>query len=371
MEIEQVKQLYKKRLYEPEFLNGVEEFTDTQKEEFYERFIKQTYYERLIKQTSAIYKVFGEDKVDIHFNTRENQHKIIVKYDKIEVTNRYEESTIIYDVYLLFSVSPGGIFSDNFELYTLTKTKAQHISGYKHSHTHKESGIKRIFCLGNSAIFYNTFEKFEDEPTEDNAYLLKLQLKEVLMYENLDDPYMRIGNIKEDIGVPSRVNLADAKNNPTYIESFYNDIITKDNVKSLFKAVEEDIIKINVIDNKVYTEYSVAELSKFLIEEGIETFHEEFFHYSDVPDEIYRIISSGGDMSRITELEDPYCFVFKGELKKEFKIIGEDEGESINNRSKVFIVNPMNLIHIEKGFAHYLKYKLYEKHDKITSSSIA
>ena len=124
---------------------------------------------------------------------------IIVYFPKITVTNEYDESIDIEEVYIRVPINLNGRMDSSFEIIRTKYPYDQYESGYMHSHAHsgisKTSRDWRSMCLGSGPLVTTTH-------TLRNGYdldiwrLFCIELDEYLKVESVAGvPYIRMNRV--------------------------------------------------------------------------------------------------------------------------------------------------------------------------------
>lgn len=181
-------------------------------------------YEELniIKDIYEVFKeYYGEERVDLQnfpteddFNAVDQNYNHILNYfpifiyvhfPEVTITNEYEESTVINDLYTRIRINADGKMYAYLEMLKATYTDKEIIAGYRHSHLPRIYSDDDIYewnnpCLGNGPIgatiatLRNNF--FCKEDLLSVYELLCRELDEYVKVESISGgPYIRLRDI--------------------------------------------------------------------------------------------------------------------------------------------------------------------------------
>lgn len=124
---------------------------------------------------------------------------ILIYFPKITVTNEFDESTDIEEVYVRVPINLMGEMISNFEIIRTKYSYIQYISGYMHSHAHsgitKTSEDWRSMCLGSGPLVTTT-HTLKQNYDLDIWRLFCIELDEYLKVESVSGvPYIRMNRI--------------------------------------------------------------------------------------------------------------------------------------------------------------------------------
>lgn len=124
---------------------------------------------------------------------------IIVYFPKITVTNEYDESIDIEEVYIRVPINLNGRIDLSFEIIRTKYSYDQYESGYMHSHAHsgitKTSKDWRIMCLGSGPLLTTT-HTLRNSYDLDIWRLFCIELDEYLKVESVAGvPYIRMNRV--------------------------------------------------------------------------------------------------------------------------------------------------------------------------------
>lgn len=159
---------------------------------------------------------------------------ILVHFPEVTVTNEYEKSIIIYDLFAKIKLDYNGKMCNSFELIKSTFTKNQLSKGYIHSHCiHLDSDSYPEFltpCLGTGPI-RSTIASLNFSYDEDIWNLFCLELSKYVSTESIAGiPYIHLEDVVSN-------SLNEALTNYRFI-SFYDvddTLLTPDLLKDFIK----------------------------------------------------------------------------------------------------------------------------------------
>jgi hypothetical protein len=154
-------------------------------------------------EAEKIYNIFcdyfGEDKVD--FTKCCDTSRIIIWFPEVEITNEYDESVIIQDLFVRLSFDRAGAIIGTFGMIRSTYTDQQYYSQYCHSHVPRVHSLNdtknwKSPCLGNGPI-RETLLSLSSGFNEELYELLCLELDKYVHTESLTGgPYVRMSSIE-------------------------------------------------------------------------------------------------------------------------------------------------------------------------------
>lgn len=159
---------------------------------------------------------------------------IIVYFPKITVTNEYNESTDIEEVYIRVPINLNGRMDSSFEIIRTKYPYGQYKSGYMHSHAYSgilgSSADWRPMCLGSGPLVTTT-HTLKNSYDIDIWRLFCIELDEYLKVESVAGvPYIRMNRIGDVSNYMNYViGMAIYSNN-----SITSTPLTKDFLKFLF-----------------------------------------------------------------------------------------------------------------------------------------
>lgn len=214
-----------------------------------------------IKNTSNIYKVkeileefFTEERVDFQnllsfedfeaIVEKENTISpylfdstitVLIYYPEITVTNEYNRSTTIKDVYIKLNIDYSGKLIDTFTINRATYDIKEYISCYVHSHAPRldksNPTIFRTMCLGSGPII-RTIANLRNSFSKDFWQLFCFELHKYLQTESISGgPYIRL----ESIGTDNSYNYYNYS--LAYLNDYNTDLFTKEQLKDFYKYV--------------------------------------------------------------------------------------------------------------------------------------
>ena len=145
---------------------------------------------------------------------------ILIYFPKITVTNEYDESIDIEEVYIRVPINTCGKMISSFEIVRTKYSYDQYVSGYMHSHAYtgidKTSRDWRSMCLGIGPLVTTT-HTLKNSYDLDIWRLFCIELDEYLKVESVAGvPYIRMNRIGDN----SRLSVYAVKCN----ENYCNDI---------------------------------------------------------------------------------------------------------------------------------------------------
>lgn len=181
--------------------------------------------ENSLSPRQQVYNVFidyfGEDKVDLQDNY------IIVHFPLVSVTNEYDKSVLIEDLYARTKVSISGTIIGSFELIRATVSETQYSCGYLHSHVQRKYRFDNwkewnVPCLGSGPI-RGTIATLSTVFSLDTWTLYCLELDKYVRTESVSGvPYFKL----ETIGINNSYKVlpisADSYTLDNAVDSIYN-----------------------------------------------------------------------------------------------------------------------------------------------------
>lgn len=158
------------------------------------------------ENVNAVYSIFkdffGEERVDLQKNLDSDEMEIIIYFPKVTVTNEYDKSINITQLWVKVHISEHGTIIGVFEMLRSEYTMAQLVSGYSHSHinTRDQYNIKRWGkpCLGSGPI-RNTIISLTENFNKEIWELFCYELSKYVTVESISGvPYIRL----ENVGLP-------------------------------------------------------------------------------------------------------------------------------------------------------------------------
>ena len=224
MELEELKYIYEKNtsnVYEVKEI--LEEFFTEEKVDF-QNLLSFEDFEAIV----------GE-KNNVPITLFDSIITVLIYYPEITVTNEYNKSTVIKDVYIKLKIDYSGKLIDTFTINRATYNIKEYVSCYMHSHAPRLDQVNptifRTMCLGDGPI-RRTIGNLQDSFNKDFWKLFCFELHKYLQVESISGgPYIRL----ENIGVtnsPSYYNYSLA-----YLNDYNTDLFTKEQLKEFCKYV--------------------------------------------------------------------------------------------------------------------------------------
>lgn len=388
-------------------------------------------YLNKIKVIDILQNYFGEDNVDYSFFTiaqakrkfknnfsitdeeiqeeyykYQNQYhssdEVVIKFDKILITNEYGAQHLIRDAYIKIEVLPSGhlerINSNYITICRATFTEDEFDCRYVHSHTHRLDLSTNItetryagMCLGTGPL-YQTTNSLNVKFDTDIWQLFCVELDNYLQVESsAGGPYIYIAEINNR----NTQELVNFDKNP---EIYKTDLPLQGT--SMIKAFTEYLCKLDALPTRTistdYTKYSytteIASNETLLILTVTKLFNEWFNSYYTLSSEEYqktiynllhwRATIYNGQLYTYNEQTQEAIqnhnaqtlFTFKGQ-KVVLKIIKNKEEHKISilppnivlqivkfyilRKNMINIVKYMQKYAVNKLDHNYKKYKLY------------
>lgn len=152
-----------------------------------------------IKNLTAKYKKDKDTCIKKFIEVNSISVYIIVYFPKITVTNEYDESIDIEEVYIRVPINHRGEMASSFEIIRTKYSYDQYESGYMHSHAHggitKTSRDWRSMCLGSGPLVTTT-HTLKNNYDLDIWRLFCIELDEYLKVESVAGvPYIRMNRV--------------------------------------------------------------------------------------------------------------------------------------------------------------------------------
>lgn len=179
---------------------------------------------------------------------------IIIKFPEVTVTNEYNRSITIKDLFVRLSIV-GNLLQDRINMIRTTYDIAQWLSGYSHSHLPRISSNSfphwEYPCLGSGPL-KSTTETLRHSYDEEFVGLFCLELSKYVTVESLAGiPHIRL----ENVGANSNNNILKVKN---YKGRF---IANKGIIDPFFKYyIEHNPIKIAYVNSNYVMGESLIDL---------------------------------------------------------------------------------------------------------------
>lgn len=141
---------------------------------------------------------FGKENVD-----STDSYYIIIYFPEIKIRNEYDESRILTDMYVRFTIYDSGEIKKEISIIRGSVTDKEYASGYMHSHVIAEQCFDyfRTLCLGRGPIsdtidtIYNIVNNTNGS-CDEMYRLFCVQLKILLETESIEGiPYIRMSSI--------------------------------------------------------------------------------------------------------------------------------------------------------------------------------
>lgn len=147
-----------------------------------------------------VYEIFkeyyGEDKVDLQYEN--SLYKIIVWFPTVVVTNEYNESIIITDLYVKTRIDSDGCIQGPFHMTRGSYTKSQVRANYLHSHVigiPEDDNNWMHCCLGTGPI-NRTISLLANDNDLDRWRLYCYELDKYVHTESVEGiPYRRLNRV--------------------------------------------------------------------------------------------------------------------------------------------------------------------------------
>ena len=251
---------------------------------------------------------FGENNVDFT-----NSDCILIHWDTVTVTNEYDESVDIKDLYCKLLLEP----NDSIRFIRFTRstfTEEQYISRYIHSHVHPLvtplNGAFQDCCLGRGPL-NNTIAKLYSYPNNLNYWrLFCLELSKYVQVESLKGvPYKRMSTIG---------NYNIAYNTYTYISAGVKAVLMSGPFTEFIHFLLDKNLKFKY-DNGYKLAYSDTELALL-----ITSYFEEWVNMNDNNIQFYNRVNSVIMTVAVLKNNDLYLL-----SERENTIIGDSENNKL------------------------------------------
>lgn len=128
-------------------------------------------------------------------NLENDPVEILIRFPKVTVTNEYDKSITITELYTRILVGPEGKMFDRFRMMRAEYTAAQYICGYAHSHLPGAYLEWMQPCLGSGPI-YNTQNYLLGNYDADRWGLFCYELSKYVTVESISGvPYVRLEGV--------------------------------------------------------------------------------------------------------------------------------------------------------------------------------
>lgn len=317
--------------------------------------VQKTLYEGINEETLVsdyiLIKYFGEELLPFIDNLIANTLKmyVVVYFPKVTVTNEYNKSIEIYDVYVRQQIKGNGTALYRPQLTRSTLTRNQFISGYVHSHVH--SSIKVIpqfhgICTGSGPI-NSTITSLTVSYDEGLWRLFCVELNNLISVESVEGvPYISLESVTnkfESMGDFYMNTVYTASSRPsTYANNPFKFIDHKGFIKYL---LTNDIIPFNYAKGQYGIGVSFIELMVRISNAFISwynslgskkpmmnLFSTGFLFKGIIRDNAILYGRESSNASLIASLKGRFMFKFKGEDVK-FNIIDD----AIDNDESTFV----------------------------------
>jgi len=249
---------------------------------------------------------------------------IIIHFPEVTVTNEYDKSIIIRDLYVRFRLYSTGTVASGFEMIKATYTQAQFIAGYSHSHlpSVRRGNIKvwETPCLGIGPI-KTTQRNLRVSYDSDLWGLFAYELSKYVTIESIaGTPYIRLETVGSSDGSVVDYSLSAHTTNNT---NYRYECAVLDNFLSYYKTVLDcsitftngsytifpSIENIVTISN-AFIEWNNQQIRLGNMQEFLSWLYKNFLHKCYIfNNKVYAKVSNNTDYSDI----DGYpLFVFKG-----------------------------------------------------------
>ena len=287
--------------------------------------------------------------------TLESPFFIFVYFPDVTITNEYNDSINIKDLYVRIPIYWNGTLNHRFEMIVTTYTRTLFNAGYCHSHLHTLYGNKPRFdtpCLGIGPLV-ETCGVLTSNFTEDNWRLFCVELSRYVTVESLlGTPYFRMTDITDN-----------NSNTPIKIHNVPNYIC--DNKNLLIETIQNLIIKKLLNFKYINGEYnfanSEAELIRIISNEFIAIYNDKF-NKKEVKETLLQL-ASRSFIIKVKYFNDTYysigtvrnkipsndvLFTFKG---KEIKTVITDD---ITDVRQIYILNPDKISYIATKLLEFI-----------------
>ena len=224
MELEELKYIYEKNtsnVYEVKEI--LEEFFTEEKVDF-QNLLSFEGFKTIVEEENGVSPYLFDPAVTV-----------LIYYPEITITNEYNRSTVIKDVYIKLNVDYSGKLINSFYINRATYTIKEYTSNYVHSHAPRldksNPTMFRTMCLGSGPII-RTIANLQNKFNKDFWELFCFELHKYLQVESLSGgPYIRL----ENIGTNNSSNYYNY--GLTYIDSYDTNLFTKEQLKDFYKYV--------------------------------------------------------------------------------------------------------------------------------------
>ena len=229
----------------------------------------------VIKDLITKYKEDKSTYIDRFISINGISVYILVYFPKITVTNEYDESIDIEEVYIRVHINTCGKMISSFEIIRTKYSYDQYASGYMHSHAYsgisKTSRDWRSMCLGSGPLVTTT-HTLKSSYDLDIWRLFCIELDEYLKVESVAGvPYIRMNRVSNNSGLFTyNINTVSSDCNDIQCRvNLYNDFF-KDFLKvfiyKLCKNVNYFTFRNNDICLAISNEQFAILISKYFIE---------------------------------------------------------------------------------------------------------
>jgi hypothetical protein len=242
MELEELKDIYKKNT------SNVYEVKEILEEFFTEERVD---FQNLLSFED--FKTIVEEKNNVPITLFGSTITILIYYPEITITNEYNRSTTIKDVYIKLNIDYSGKLINSFYINRATYTIKEYTSCYVHSHAPRldksNPTIFRTMCLGSGPII-RTINNLINNFNKDFWKLFCFELHKYLQTESISGgPYIRL----ENIGTNNSSNYYSY--GLSYINDYDTNLFTKEQLKDFYKYV---INSKKLIFNYINEQYDIG-----------------------------------------------------------------------------------------------------------------
>ena len=280
---------------------------------------------------------------------------IFVHFPDVTITNEYNDSINIKDLYARIPIYWNGTLNYGFEMIVTTYTRTLFNAGYCHSHLHTLYGNKPKFdtpCLGTGPLV-ETCKVLTLNFTEDNWKLFCVELSRYVTVESLlGTPYFRMTSIS-DKRSNKLINIHKVSN---YIWD-HKELL----IETIHNLVSKKLLNFKYVNGEYNFANSEAELIRIISNEFIAIYNNKF-NKKEVNETLLQLVNRSfvikvkyyNDnyyyIGRITNKipSDAVLFTFKG---KEIKIIITDD---ITDIKETFILNPDKISYIATKLLEFI-----------------
>lgn len=280
---------------------------------------------------------------------------IFVHFPDVTITNEYNDSINIKDLYARIPIYWNGTLNYRFKMIVTTYTRTLFNAGYCHSHLHTLYGNKPVFdtpCLGTGPLV-ETCNVLTSNFTEDNWRLFCVELSRYVTVESLlGTPYYRMTNITDK----SNNKPIKVYNSPTYIWDHKEWL-----VETIYNLVTKKLLNFKYVNGEYNFANSDAELIRIISNEFIAIYNDKF-NKKEVKESLSQLAYRSFVMRAKYFNDNYYCmgntvnkipsndvlFTFKG---KDIKtVITED----ITNVRQIYILNPNKVSYIATKLLEFI-----------------